>query len=154
MTGQLIKEFSVKLISFKLIGGILILMSVLYFINGLGTNPETMSESFSGSFLGLIVGIFFLYFSTKQRMLRLYDDGIEYLQSKPKFSSNWNDIVLLKSFQELGKSSKNLILMTETDTLSISSAFFKEEYLVEAFNIIKDLKRENICIEDDINWSR
>jgi len=87
-------------------------------------------------------------------MLRLYDDGIEYLQSKPKFSSNWNDIVLLKSFQELGKSSKNLILMTETDTLSISSAFFKEEYLVEAFNIIKDLKRENICIEDDINWSR
>ena len=44
--------------------------------------------------------------------------------------------------------------MTETDTLSISSAFFKEEYLVEAFNIIKDLKRENICIEDDINWSR
>jgi len=151
--GKVINTYTVKLSAFQAIGGGIILMSIIYFFNDFQISPEILKQLSSVLIIGLAVGGFFLYFGNKKRTLIIYEDGIEYKESKVKFSANWSDVMLLKSFQEMGKSSSNLIIMKEDEeTLTISSAFFKIEYLISAFNAVKSLNKENITIEDDLNW--
>lgn len=152
--GKIISEYSVKLTSFQLLGGGIIFMSIIYFLNDYGTNYEVLSRIISLLIIGLAVGGFFIFFGNKKRSLIIYENGVEYKEGKVKFEANWNDIILLKSFQEMGKSASNLIIMKEDeDHLSLSSAFFKIEYLIAAFKDIQSLNLDNITIEDDLNWN-
>lgn len=152
--GKIISEYSVKLTSFQLLGGGIIFMSIIYFLNDFGTTNEVLSRIVSLLIIDIIVGGFFLYFGNKKRALIIYENGVVYKEGKVKFEANWDDIILLKSFQEMGKSASNLIIMKENeDHLSISSAFFKIEYLIAAFKDVQSLNIENITVEDDLNWN-
>lgn len=153
---NLVKEFKVKLQSFTMIGWIIIVMGIAYFLGSSGDfSKDYLQETLPGLIISLLFGVFFLFFGNKSRKILIFEDRIEYIETKPKFTILWNDLILLKSFQEMGKASSNLILMTENESQSISSAFFKKDYLAESFNIIKELNKENVnlTIEDDLEWS-
>lgn len=152
MNSSLIKQYCVKLTSFKMIGWLIIIMGTLYFVNNFSPNGD-ISNAISYFILIIIIGLFFLYFGSKKRCLQIFEDRIIYKEATEKFNEKIEDIILLKSFQELNKNTTNLIIMTENNTLNISSAFFKEEYLKDAFIIIKNMNLENIKIEDDLDWS-
>ncbi len=156
---RLISEYSVKLTSFKILGWIMVLISVLYIIDGMSSgNQDKITESLTGGIVGLLISGVFFYFGKKTRTIRIFSDGIEYIQSNKVFSVEWDNIALIKTFRENGKQSENLVIMTEDEQLiNISSAYFDKLKLSAAFNdIVKfvndELTLNTITIEDDCGW--
>lgn len=152
--GKIIKDYSVKLTSLSVIGYAIIFMSLIYFLNFMKVKSG-FNEVLLALILGIVIGGFFLFFGNKKRTLTIYEKGVEFSESTVKFSSSFEDLALIKSFEEMGKTSSNLILMKENEEiLSISSSFFKKEYLIEAFNLISKVKSDTTSIEDDLNWKQ
>lgn len=152
-----ISEYSTKLKSFTYLAFLILVLSGSFLVSGIiDGDTQSLSESVSGGLLGLFAGFFLLYFGNKKRTLVIYSDKIEYLKPEIDFESSWNDVVLVKSFQEMNKKSENLIIMTKDEQiLSISTAFFDRDKLVSAFRDMKHLlkDRPEITFEDDRLWS-
>ncbi len=151
MSNEIVKEFCVKLTSFKLIGWLILLMGTLYLITNYSPSTDLYS-SITFFIIISVIGLFFLYFGNKKRCLLILKDKIIYKEAQEKFNETFDKIILIKSFQELNKSTTNLIIMTEDNTLSISSAFFKEDLLIDAFKTLKSMNLLDIKFEDDLNW--
>lgn len=153
---ELIREYSTKLKTFQYMAFIVLVFSFAYVLSEFNpSDPESLSSSISMGILGLILSGFLFYFGSKTRIIKLYDDKIEYIKGKTEFSSDWNDIVLAKSFKEQNRNTENMILMTENEQiLDISTAFFDKKKLIECYNEIVEINknRENFTIEDDRNW--
>lgn len=152
---NLIKEYKTKLKVFQYLGVLVILSAVIFMINYFDPNSvEMKSKVFSYGALAGFFGAFLIYFGFKERRLQIYEDKIEYHTSKLVFSSSYDDLALIKSFQEQGKKSEYLILMKENDeVLKLSDAFFPQEYLRDTMTeISKICEKNNISIEDDLKW--
>ena len=153
---KIISEYSTKLKSFSYLAYLIIVLSIAYIINGaIDGDKESLSIAVSGGLLGLFAGGFLLYFSQKKRTLVIYNDKIEYLKPKVEFTSSWDDIILVKSFQEMNRKTENLVIMTkDEEILSISTAFFDRDKLVSAYRDIHKLlnSRDDITFEDDRQW--
>jgi hypothetical protein len=108
-----------------------------------------------GLFLILGIGYFFYSYGKKTRKIVVSDEKLEYFNPKLHFSVDLKDIILIKSFQEMKKSTENLIIMTEEETLSISSNFFDRILLVQCFRDLQEHFKDDkkIAIEDDRDWS-
>jgi len=155
----LISEYSVKLTSFKILGWIMALISLLYIIDGVSSgNQDKITEALTGGIVGLLISAFFFYFGKKSRTIRVFQDGVEYIQSNKVFIAYWENIALVKTFREDGKQSQSLVIMTEDEQIiTISSAYFDLTKLKAAFNDIVDfinnkLNGNTITIEDDCEW--
>lgn len=107
-----------------------------------------------GFALFLALFLTFWSYGKKKRIIRIDEIGIEYYNPKLNFTANFSDIILVKSYQEMEKSTENLIVMTEDNTLSISTAFYEKAKLVDVFNSMIAIapKYPNIKIEDDRLW--
>lgn len=153
---ELVHEYTTKLKSFQLLSFVIFIFTITYVINGIIPGEEqSLSQPISYGILGLFAAGFLFYFGQKKRSILIYNDRIEYRKTKSEFIANWSDIVLVKSFSEMGKKTESLILMTSDDELlTISSAFFDREKLISAFNKIVELNtgREDLTVEDDRNW--
>jgi hypothetical protein len=152
-----ISEYSTKLKSFGYLAYLIIVLSIAYILNGaIDGEKESLSIAVSGGLLGLFAGGFLLYFSQKKRTLVIYNDKIEYLKPNVEFASSWDNIILVKSFQEMNRKTENLVIMTrDEEILSISTAFFDKDKLISAYRDIHKLLngREGITFEDDRQWS-
>lgn len=152
------KKFSAKLKSFKFIALFILAFGVTITFNSLVDGLDKLSENsmvFTSGILTILVGLFFLNYSRKKRTIIVDANGIEYHTSKPDYTVNWSDLVLVKSFREEGKNTENLILMDKNEeVLSVSSAFFERDKLISAFRyIVKNIQESgNTKIEDDRNW--
>lgn len=152
------KKFSAKLKSFKFIALFILAFGVTITFNSLVDGLDKLSENsmvFTSGILTILVGLFFLNYSRKKRTIIVDANGIEYHTSKPDYTVNWSDLVLVKSFREEGKNTENLILMDKNEeVLSVSSAFFERDKLISAFRyIVKNIPESgNTKIEDDRNW--
>jgi hypothetical protein len=154
--GNLVNEYKVKLVAFQLLAYIIIVFAIAYMVNSYGTdNNFYIKESIAGGLISLFAGILFLYLGSKTRTIKIYQNGLEYLNHRVMFRVKWDEIAVVKSFQDNSKQTENLIIITEDDRLlDISTAFFNKEKLIDAFNqIIGIVKtKENITIEDDRLW--
>jgi hypothetical protein len=152
------KIFAARLNSFKFIAYFILAFGFMLVINSLAGGFDKLSENsttFVSGILTILAGLFFLRYSKKERKFIINAQGIEYHTSKPDYTVSWEELVLLKSYQEESKSTENLILMDKNENvLSVSTAFFEESKLKSAFRYIagniKDF--ENIKIEDDRSW--
>lgn len=154
--GNLVKEYKVKNTSFQLLAYILIVFAIAYMANSYGTgNNNYFIESITGGLITLFAGILFLYLGYKTKMIKIYQNGLEYLNHRVMFRIKWDEVAVVKSFQDRNKQTENLIIIADDDRLlDISTAFFNKDKLIEAFNqIIEIVKtKENITIEDDRLW--
>lgn len=154
---ELKKEYKTKLKTFQYLGIMILVATAAFVLSNIDlSDAESKSKVLSMGALMAFSGGFMLYFGMKERKLQIYDDKIEYHTSKLAFDTTFDDLAMVKSFQEQGKSSYNLILMKENDEiLSISTAFFPQEYLVSAFNdLLKTDPEYNITFEDDLGWKK
>lgn len=153
---QLLKEYSTTLKSFKLMGFIILIFSLAYIINEYNPDSkESLSLIISLGILAIIFSSFLFYFGQKKRTIKLFNDRIEYSKSKVEFDILWKEIILIKSFKEMNKSSENLVIMTKNEEIyTFSTAFFEREKLISCFNEIINinLNREDFTIEDDRQW--
>lgn len=103
----------------------------------------------------LAIFYFFWNYGNKKRSIEIYDDKIEYKNPKLAFSANFKDVLVIKTFQDVNRSTENLVILTEDDTLSVSTAFFDSDKLHECFFLLLEKARnfENIKIEDDRLWA-
>jgi hypothetical protein len=154
--GNLISEYKVKNTYFQLLAYILIVFAIAYMVNSYGISDKNyIFESITGGLIAFFAGLLFLYLGSKTKTIKLYQNGLEYLIQRVMFRAKWDEIAVVKSFQDRNKQTENLIIITEDERLlDISTAFFNKEKLMEAFNqIIKIVKtKENITIEDDRLW--
>lgn len=151
------KEYKTKLKTFQYLGILILIATAAYVLSFIDLDdPISKSKVFSYGALSAFVGAFFLYFGFKERKLLIFNDKVEYHTSKLVFESTLDDLAMVKSFQEQGKNSENLILMKNNDEiLSISTAFFPKEYLISAFNeLLKTDPKYEITFEDDLNWKK
>lgn len=149
-------EYSTILKTFKYLAFLIFAFSIAYLLSGvLDGSKEALSKSVSAGLLGIGAGAFLLYFGNKKRTITIYHDRIEYLKPKIDFEAKWDDVILVKSFQEISRKTENLVVMTNDERiLSISTAFFDRDKLISAFRDIKNLlsNRDNITFEDDRQW--
>ncbi|HRP02658.1 MAG TPA: hypothetical protein PLE30_08430 [Candidatus Kapabacteria bacterium] len=151
--GNVLKSYTVKMKAFQALGAGIIFMALIYSFGAYAPNKEALSNIILLSFISLAFGVYLLIIGNKRRTLTIFERGVEYKESTVNFSAQWEDIILLKSFQELGKKTTNLIIIKENEELlTISSAFFDSEHLINAFNYINNLKLPNITVEDDLKW--
>jgi hypothetical protein len=134
-------------------------ISVIYILSGVTSgDQEKITEALSGGIIGLLIALFFYYFGKKSRKISIFDDKLQYTQSNKTFSTSWDNLALVKSYQEDGKQSENLLIMTEDEQLvNISSAYFERLKLIAAYKDIYNFVSENfetnsITFEDDRNW--
>jgi hypothetical protein len=134
-------------------------ISVIYILSGVTSgDQEKITEALSGGIIGLLIALFFYYFGKKTRKISIFDDKLQYTQSNKTFSTSWENLALVKSYQEDGKQSENLLIMTEDEQLvNISSAYFERLKLIAAYKDIYNFVSENfetnsITFEDDRNW--
>ncbi len=153
---QLIKTFSQKLNAFKYLSYLIFFVVLVYAINGIDFNDKnSLSEIFSISLLGLFASGFLFYFGNKERLLSIYQEKVEYKKSIIDFEANMKDIVLIKTFREINSKTDSLIIMTNDENiLSISTAFFDMDKLLEAMKLLVEInqKRDDFRVEDDRNW--
>lgn len=156
---NLISEYTVKLTSFKYLSWVMAGISVIYILSGVTSgDQEKITEALSGGIIGLLIALFFYYFGKKTRKISIFDDKLQYTQSNKTFSTSWENLALVKSYQEDGKQSENLLIMTEDEQLvNISSAYFERLKLIAAYKDIYNFVSENfetnsITFEDDRNW--
>lgn len=156
---NLISEYTVKLTSFKYLSWVMAGISVIYILSGVTSgDQEKITEALSGGIIGLLIALFFYYFGKKSRKISIFDDKLQYTQSNKTFSTSWDNLALVKSYQEDGKQSENLLIMTEDEQLvNISSAYFERLKLIAAYKDIYNFVSENfetnsITFEDDRNW--
>lgn len=156
MEDKPIKVFSVRLKTFKYLAYLIVIAGFAYVIDAVSRNtPESLSGAFTYGLIVLIVGGFFFYFGRKERSFKFYEDRVEYWTSNNSFIAKWEDIALIKSFQEMGKTSEDLIIMKENEeTLSVSTAFFDKFVLNDVFKELVEVSKvnEHITIEDDRLW--
>ncbi len=152
------KKFSAKLKSFKFIALFILAFGVTITFNSLIDGLDKLPENsivFTSGILTILVGLFFLRYSRKERTIIVDGNGVEYHTSKPEYNVSWSDLVLVKSFKEEGKNTENLILMDKNEeVLSVSSAFFERDKLISAFRyIIENIPEScDTNIEDDRKW--
>lgn len=152
---ELKREFKTKLKAFQYLGIMVIIASIALMISFFDPNDAEMkSKVFSFGGLAGFFGAFLLYFGFKERKIQIYDNKIEYHTSKLVFESSFENLALVKTYQEQGKKSENLILMKEDDTVvTISDAFFPHYLLKDAFHeLVKLSENYSFTIEDDLNW--
>lgn len=156
---SLISEYSVKLTSFKYLSLIMFVISGLYIINGISSgNQESITESLTGGIIGLLIAVFFYYFGKKTRRIAIYEDKLLYTQSNKTFSTDWDNLALVKTYQEEGKNSENLIIMTEDEQIiNISSAYFDRYKLIQAYrdiynHVTNTISNNTVTFEDDRGW--
>ncbi|MCO5251677.1 MAG: hypothetical protein M9949_09685 [Candidatus Kapabacteria bacterium] len=156
---NLISEYTVKLTSFKYLSWVMTGISVIYILSGVTSgDQEKITEALTGGIIGLLIALFFYYFGKKSRTISMYDDKLQYTQSNKTFTTTWDNLALVKSYQEDGKQSENLIIMTEDERLiNISSAYFEKSKLISAYKDIYNFVNENfednsVTFEDDRDW--
>lgn len=152
-----IKRYAVKLKAFQFLSYLIIIFSVAFIItaSSIGNRNESAQEIAYGV-MGLIGGAFIYYFGRKERKFLIFSDRIEYWTSKVEFIGEWDNISLVKSYQEMGKKAEYLVIMREDErVLKISTAFFDRELLIQLFNDLIDISKDYkyMTIEDDLNWS-
>ncbi|MFA5511786.1 MAG: hypothetical protein WC313_04985 [Candidatus Kapaibacterium sp.] len=151
-----ISEYSTTLKSFTYLSYLIIILSILYIVTGvMDGDKEALAQSFSGGLLGLFAGGFLNFFGRKKRTLKISKEKVEYHNPKVVFSADIGDIVLVKSFKEMNRKTENLVVMTSDENiLTISTAFFSRNKLISAFNDLKKLSTEypDITFEDDRAW--
>lgn len=149
------KVFSVKLKIFSYLAFAIIAFGVVYSVNALINYEGDYRSAVSGGLFTIVIGLFFYFYGQRTRKIIVDKNGIEYHNAKARFDISWENLILIKSFQEQGKSSENLILIDNNEhVLSISTAFFDDYVLKDAFRYIVEKSKnfENITIEDDRKW--
>ncbi|MBS4001115.1 MAG: hypothetical protein KGZ71_11605 [Desulfobulbaceae bacterium] len=156
---NLISEYKVNLTSFKYLSWLMTGISVIYILSGVTSgDQEKITEALTGGIIGLLIALFFYYFGKKSRTISIYADKLQYTQSNKTFSTTWENLALVKSYQEDGKQSESLIIMTEDEQLvNISSAYFERIKLIAVYKDIYNFVNENfenhsVTFEDDRNW--
>jgi hypothetical protein len=154
--GNLVCEYKVKNSAFQMLAYILIVFGLAYMANSYGRGDNNnFIESIAGGLIALSAGLLFLYLGSKTKAIKIYRNGLEYLNQRVLFRVKWDEVAVVKSFQDRNKETENMIIITEDERLlDISSAFFNKEKLIEAFNqIIEIVKtKETVTIEDDRLW--
>ncbi len=148
------KEFSSKPVYFTYLGIMVLTFSITFALNIIDLKFVEQNSIFY-VLLSLIASGFFFYLGNKKRRLVVDENQIAYYSSNMPFVSPWKEIAVIKSFQEMGKSAENLVIIKEDDSiLTISSAFFNIEELQNAFIFIANIAKshQSISIEDDLNW--
>lgn len=104
--------------------------------------------------LTVAVGALFISYGNRTRKIVLTAKGVEYYNPKLDFSVPYDKIILLKSFQDIKKTTSELVILTEDQSYTVASTFFKKEILVECFRDLcaKAKDYPEIVIEDDRLW--
>lgn len=150
------KEFTAKLKAFRYLSYLILVFSLVYIVNSFRSyEPEQLSGIISGGVFAIVIAAFFWVIGKRERKIVVSEKGIEYISQKKQFDSSWDKIVLVQSYREENKETENLVVLNEDDTfLSVSTAFFDREIILDAFEYIvkKAKEHEHITIEDDRAW--
>ncbi len=149
-------QFVSKPVYFSYIGFLVLAFSLTFFFNEFENIQDFNNNSLLYVLLSLIASSLFFFLGSKKRIISFDDTGISYTSSNMPFIAKWDEIMLIKSFQELGKSPENLIIIKNNEELqTISSSFFNIDTLMTAFREIckESSKYPNITIEDDLKWN-
>lgn len=154
---QPLKRYGVRLKAFQYLSYIILVFSGVFLLDATtSANVAANADRISIGIMGLIGGGFIFYFGRKQRKFLIFADRIEYWTSKCEFEATWNELELVKSFQELDKKPEYLVLMTSDNrVLKISTSFFDRELLIAVFLDLLAISKNNefMTIEDDLAWS-
>jgi hypothetical protein len=158
MKDERVPEFkeSVRLTSFYYIGIFLVVMSLVYGFNALGTgNQDYINESFAAVIIGVILGLFAFYFGNKKREIRIYEESFTYKAGKSSLEIKIEDIDVLRSERPEGKNMEDMVIFDKNNIeYRITSAYFNREKLIKAFIHLAS-KLENYEygeIEDERGW--
>ncbi len=104
-------------------------------------------------FAGL-VGAYFISYGNRIRKIVLNNKAIEYYNPKLNFSVPYEDIILVKSFQDIKKSTSELVILTEDKSYSVASTFYDKTKLIQCFRDLCEIVKDypEIKIEDDRLW--
>ena len=147
------KEFSSKPVYFTYLGILVLVFAITFAFNIIDFKIEQKSILYV--LISIVASGFFFFLGNKKRKIIIDNNQFAYYSSNNPFIADLKDIIVIKSFQELGKSAENLIIIKEDESiLTISSAFFNIEELQKAFIHLNELAKNypNISIEDDLNW--
>ena len=127
---------------------LLVVMKTDFFTKG------SVLTAIGGLLLGALVGIFFILYGNRVRKIVLNTDGIEYYNPKLDFKVRYEEIILIKSFQDLKKTSSELVILTEDKSYSVASTFFDKTKLICCFQDLCEIAKNypQIKIEDDRLW--
>jgi hypothetical protein len=127
---------------------LLVVMKTDFFTKG------SVLMAIGGLVLGCLVGIFFIFYGNRVRKIVLTAKGVEYYNPKLDFSVRYEDMILIKSFQDIKKTTSELVILTETQSYSVASTFYEKAKLVQCFRDLCEIAKDfpQITIEDDRLW--
>jgi len=155
------KTFSVSLNTFKYLGFLIIGVSAALILNTVTSiNPteDVLAKNISGGVLGVIVGIFFMFFSRKKREINFLENKIEYTASKLIFSADYSEINLIKTFIDPSNKSENLLIFVDENiTISFTASFFPREKLIEIYQELllrcsEFIAKNEITVDNELGW--
>ncbi len=149
-------EFVTKPVYFSYVGFLVLTFSLTFMFNEINNLTDLKNNSFLYVLLSLLVSFLFFFLGNRKRIISINEEGFTYTSSNMPFIAKWEEIMLIKSFQELGKTSENLVIIKNNDELqTISSSFYNIDILQKAFRELckESAKYPNITIEDDLNWN-
>lgn len=127
---------------------IVVVMKTDFFTKG------SILVALGGLVIGGLVGAFFIFYGNKIRKIVLTAKGIEYYNPKLYFSVRYEDMILIKSFQDIKKSTSELVILTEDKSYSVASTFYDKTKLIQCFRDLCEIAKDypQITIEDDRLW--
>ncbi|MEI6090097.1 MAG: hypothetical protein WCR42_06575 [bacterium] len=127
---------------------LLVIMKTDFFTKG------SILMALGGLVLGGLVGVFFILYGNRVRKIVLTDTGIKYFNPKLDFSVRYQDMILIKSFQDIKKTTSELVILTEDKSYSVASTFYDKTKLIQCFRDLCEIAKDypQIKIEDDRLW--
>jgi len=127
---------------------LLVIMKTDFFTKG------SILMAIGGLAIGSLVGIFFIYYGNRVRKIILTDNGIKYFNPKLAFSVHYKDMILIKSFQDIKKTTSELVILTEEQSFTVSSTSYEKAKLIQCFRDLCEIAKTypQIKIEDDRLW--
>lgn len=149
------KTFESKAKDFNWLGWAIIGFSLMLVLINININSiKSIIASSIYTVLGIVLGFLFIKYGNIKRKIIISDEKVEYYNKKLSFTVKIEDIILIKSFQDVNKTTSELVILTENETYTVSSAFFEKSVLKQCFRELCNVASsfENIKIEDDRLW--
>jgi hypothetical protein len=110
--------------------------------------------SIAGLLLGCLGGTLFILYGNRTRKIVLTEKAVKYFNPKLAFSVPYADMILIKSFRDLKKTTSELVILTEDESYTVASTFYDKTKLILCFRDLCEIAKNypQIKIEDDRLW--